>query len=202
MDEMNNKGVTGRKILLEIKDLLVGAAFPFIMMIVFGTSLSMFGAVPDTLIRLLAVIGGDLFIVGAIFVFGKQNGSVAYRKFVLGEQKRSLNSTDEKAIYKTGEYSLWKGFVIPLIGCVPYIIIQIISIASPNSFTTFMLEYIFGWAYFPVTLLGGNQAFCLFLIALPVAAHAIGYAVGKVVEEKAQAKIAAEGEKPKKKRGK
>lgn len=199
---MNKKGGAGRKILLELKDLLVGAAFPFVIMVVFGTSLLIFAAVNDLAIRLIAIIGGDLFIAAAYVVFGKQNGSVAYRKSVLGGQKRELNSSDEKAIYKTGEYALWKGFVIPLIACVPYIIIQIIAIAAPNTFCKFMLEYVFGWAYFPVTLAGGHQALCLLMILFPVAAHAIGYVVGRNVEEKAQAKIAEEGASPRKKRRK
>lgn len=183
-----------QKFLWEFIDLLTGAAFPFIIMCIFSSTIIMFAASEDVAVQLLAVIGGDILLLGAYVIFGRQNGATAYRKHVLNEQKRSLNSSDKRSIYATGEYEVWKGAVIPLITCVPFIIFQIIDLCAPNTFTSFMLEYACGWAYFPISLTGAPQALDFALIILPVAAHLTGYILGKRKEENLQKEIAEESE--------
>lgn len=186
----------------EVKDLLIGAAFPFVIMIVFSTSIIMFASFDDLAIQIIATVGGEALLVVAFVIFGRQNGASAYRKFVLHERKRALNSSDKKSIYKTGEYALWKGFVIPLIVTVPFLVFQIVNLCSPNSFTEFILLYACGWAYFPLSFFGAHQAYNFILIALPVGVHAAGYAAGKRKEEAIQKKIEEENAKLSKKRKK
>lgn len=190
------------KFFWELKDLFTGAAFPFILMCVLSTSIIMFAAADDLAIQLLAVVGGDLLFLIAYVIFGRQNGAVAYRKLVLNETKRKLDSSDKRAVYATGEYALWKGAVIPLITCVPFVIFQAVQLVHPNPFTDFMLQYTCGWAYFPVSLTGAPQALDFLFIAFPVAAHLVGYVLGKKKEEKEQDKIAEDGRTSGKKRRK
>lgn len=68
-----------RKVWLEIKDILAGCAFPFIIMVVFSSTLIMF-SVSDTaelFLRLISVCGGELVLAIALFIFGRTNGSEA-----------------------------------------------------------------------------------------------------------------------------
>jgi hypothetical protein len=182
--------------------MLAGAAFPFMIMVIFSSTIILFASYDDLTVKLIATIGGELLILAAVYIFGKNNGAAAYRKYVLGVRKRALNSTDKKAIYKTGEYSLWKGIAIPLITVIPFVIFQIINIAAPNNFTYIMLLYMCGWAYYPFTFFDIAEAFNFILIILPVGAHLIGYVIGKIKEEKIQQQIAMESENVNKKKRK
>lgn len=186
-----------QKILWEARDLLLGAAFPFIIMCIFSSTIIMFADMNDLAVRLIAVIGGDILLAAAYVIFGRQNGATGYRKYYLNETKRALNSAESKVIYKTGEYALWKGFVIPLISCIPFIIFQVIDICYTNTFCQFMLRYACGWAYYPLHGLGVHEAVNFVLIVIPVAAHAAGYVLGMKREEKIQSAIAEESEKKK-----
>ncbi|MGN0814398.1 MAG: hypothetical protein ACI4MH_04110 [Candidatus Coproplasma sp.] len=191
-----------QKFLWELKDLLVGAAFPFIIMCIFSSTIIMFASSEDLAIELLAVIGGNVLLLAAYVIFGRQNGATAFHKFVLNETKRSLNSSDKRSIYATGEYAVWKGVVIPLITCIPFIIFQIVDLIYPNAFTSFMLQYACGWAYFPISLTGAPQALDFLFIILPVGAHLAGYILGKKKEEKLQEEIQEESQKIKSKKRK
>ena len=110
----------GNKFLMELGDLITGALLPFIVMLIFGSTITMFAGMSDVAVQLTAC-------------FGTKNGSVAYRKLYVNQTKRALNSSELKVVYGTGEYAFWKGIVIPFISCVPYLIFQIINIAAPNS---------------------------------------------------------------------
>ncbi len=180
-----------QKIWWEFLDLLTGALLPLVIMLLFSCTIIMFADSDDLAVQLVAVIGGDILLAAAYFIFGSKNGSTAYRKFYLNETKRALDSAEKQALYRTGEYSLWKGFVIPLISCVPYVVVQVINACAPNQVCTFLLIYAFGWAYFPFTLAGLHQALGLVMLVVPVAAHAAGYVYGKCKEEKLQAQLEA-----------
>lgn len=191
-----------RKIGLEILDLLAGTAFPFVVMTVISSTIIMFAGSGDLGISLLALIGGEIMLTAAFVVFGRANGNAAYSKTVLNDQKRALGSKDEKVVCKTGEYALWKGGLIALIVCVPYIIVQIIELCYSNSVCGFCLQYMFGWAYYPFSYLGEEyQALSFIMILLPVAAHMVGYYLGKLKQIKIQEAVAATREN-KKGRGK
>ncbi len=202
MDNTLTPAEKRQKILWEFGDLLLGAVLPFIIMCLFSCTIIMFAETEDIAIHLIAVIGGDVLLAAAYVIFGRQNGATAYRKFYLNQTKRALDSKEKKVIYKTGEYALWKGFVIPLISCVPYIIIQIINICAPNSFCTFILMYACGWAYYPLYYTSAPEAVKFVFIVIPVAAHAAGYVLGMRKEEKIQAQVAEESAKLKKKKRK
>lgn len=197
-----NSAQRRQKFLWELKDLLTGAAFPFIIMCIFSSTIIMFASSEDLAVQLLAVVGGNFLLLAAYVVFGRQNGATAYRKFILNQTKRSLNSSDKTAIYATGEYALWKGAVIPLITCVPFFICQITDLCIPNPFTAFMLRYACGWAYYPVFLTGAPQALDFLFTVLPIGAHLAGYILGKKKEIKAQEQIAEENAKINKKKRK
>ena len=193
-----------QKIWWEFLDLLTGAVLPLVIMLLFSFTIIMFAASDDFAVQLVAVIGGDILLAAAYVIFGTKNGSTAYRKFYLNQTKRALDSTEKKVIYKTGEYALWKGFVIPLISCVPYVIVQLINICAPNTVCEFLLLYAFGWAYYPLHIAGLNQGFNFIFILMPVAAHAAGYYYGMRKEEKIQARLEATNaeNKAKKQKGK
>ena len=191
-----------QKFLWEARDLIIGAALPFVIMCIFSSTIILFADTDDLTVQLIAIIGGDILLAAAYFIFGRQNGATAYRKYYLNETKRALNSSDKKVIYKTGEYALWKGFAIPLISCVPFIILQIINICAPNTFCEFMLRYACGWAYFPLHAAGVHEAVNFVFIVIPVAAHVAGYILGMKKEEKIQAQVAEESARIRKKKHK
>lgn len=182
-----------RKIWLEITDILAGCAFPLIIMVVFSSSIIMF-AVSDTVdivLRLIALIGGELLLGVAWFVFGRTNGSEAYKKTVENARKRELNSSDEKVYYHTGEYALWKGLVIGLIVCVPFLIVLTVQVCASNSVCSFLLQYAFAWGYAPFTFFGEVYvALGYVAIIYPVAVMTVGYYFGKRRQIKIQEQLA------------
>ncbi len=185
-----------RKFALELKDVLAGVAFPFMLTLILSATIIEFARVynPETgeglSLSLVALIGGELLYAVALIIFGRANGAAAYKKTVANMQKRELGSTDETVLYRTGEYALWKGFLIGFILCVPFIIIQIIELCVDNVFCNFCLEYLCGWAYFPFHYLGKNyQALNFIMIAFPVAIHALGYYLGKLKQIEVQRKL-------------
>lgn len=182
-----------RKIWLEILDILTGCAFPLIIMVVFSSSIIMFSVSDeaDLFIRLIALIGGELILGVAWFVFGRTNGSEAYKKTVEYARKRELNSSDEKVYYHTGEYALWKGLVIGLIVCVPFLIVLTVQVCASNSVCSFLLQYAFAWGYAPFSFLGeGYVALCYTSIIFPVAVMTVGYVFGKRRQIKIQEELA------------
>ena len=181
-----------KKFLLELKDLLVGAAFPFMLQLVFSASVILFASYTDEIgLSIAALVFGEILLAGAYVIFGRQNGIVAYRRTVQNRKKREAGSNDNHAVLYVGEYELYKGFVIALISCVPFIIFQIINASAPNKPCEFILMYAFGWAWYPfnlVNLTGANVSEWLNLIwiVLPVAVHALAYWFGARQEKKKQ----------------
>lgn len=182
-----------RKFLMELKDIFAGVAFPLIVMVVLSSTIIAFASYEgDISIALLALIGGEIMLIAALIMFGRANGSEAYRKTLLNEQKRSLGSKDETVKYRTGEFAMWKGALIGFITCVPFIIIQLIEVCVDNVFCNFCLEYVFAWAYYPFSYLGKSyQALNFIMVLLPVGVHMIGYYLGKLKQIKIQEKLAA-----------
>ncbi|MDE6075335.1 MAG: hypothetical protein K2G26_02750 [Clostridia bacterium] len=177
-----------RKVLLEVKNFLIDLAFPIMLMLVISATILSYASYTDDIaVSLIALIGGEIMLAGALVIFGRANGSTAYNKTMLNAQKRELGSTDEKVICRTGEYAIWKGVLIGFILCVPFIIFQIIELCVHNVVTSFCLQYMCGWAYFPYFYFGaGYQAFSFIMIVLPVGAHTLGYYLGKLKRLKAK----------------
>lgn len=191
----------GRKFWLELKDIFAGTAFPFILMIVISSTIIMFASFKtDAVTSVIALVGGEIMLGAGLVIFGRANGASAYKTTVLHEQKRSvlsegdrvLSANDEKVICRTGEYALWKSFVISFILCLPFIVFQTIELCYHNTVCTFALQYVFGWAYYPFSYLGKEyQALNYILILFPVITHTAGYYWGKVIQQKAQEKLEA-----------
>ncbi len=183
-----------RKFLFELNDLLAGIAFPFIISVIFSATVISFSAYDgDLAISLLALIGGEVMFVAAMFIFGRANGAAAYKKTILYDRKRSLGSSDELAVYGTGEYKLWKGAFIGFAVCIPFIIIQLIELCVHNTFCSFCLRYIFAWAYCPFSYLGERfEALNFIMILLPVLTHMLGYFLGKLKQIKVQEELASQ----------
>ncbi|MCM1438172.1 MAG: hypothetical protein NC131_03015 [Roseburia sp.] len=177
-----------RKILLELKDILAGVAFPLIVMLVISSTVLAYASyAADMAVSLIALIGGEIMIVAALIMFGRANGGEAYRKTFLHAQKRALGNTEDAVVCKTGEYSIFKGVIIGAILCLPFLIFQTIELCCHNSVCSFCLQYMCGWAYFPFSYLGkGYQALNYILVILPVAAHTVGYYLGKQKQLKVQ----------------
>lgn len=183
-----------RRIWFEIKDILAGCAFPFIIMVIFSATIIAFscGSDVELYVRLIALIGGELMLAAALFVFGRTNGSEAYRKTVENGRKRELNSSDETVVYRTGEYALWKGAVIGLIVCVPYLIVLTVEICVDNTFCMFCLQYVFSWGYGLFTFFDkAYMPLAYLMTAIPVALLTVGYYFGKLRQIKIQEKLAA-----------
>ena len=131
VEAVENKNFTpkerAKKILLEFKDLLIGAAFPFMLMLILSASIISFVAYggEDFGIKILILIVGEVMVYAAIFIFGKQNGATAFKKTLQNTKKRQVNSQDVSARLYVGEYAVYKGILIPLIACVPFIIFSL-----------------------------------------------------------------------------
>lgn len=188
MEKNNDKN---KAYLAEIIDLLAGAAFPLMLQLILGASIiSYAGYGSDAGFSVLAVAIGEILLVAAYFVFGRQNGITAKMKSVQQEKKRMLGTDDIKALYKCGEYAVWKGVLIGFITCLPFIIFQIANLASPNQACLFALKYVFGWAYYPFTLGGLSQWFNFICVIILVGIHAGAYVYGGYKEDLRQKKVA------------
>ena len=177
-----------RKVLLEIKNILIDLAFPLMLMLVISATIIAYASYTDDIaVSLIALIGGEIMLTASLVIFGRANGSAAYNKTLLNVQKRELGSTDERVVYRTGEFAIWKGVLVGFILCIPFIIFQIIELCVHNVVTGFCLQYVCGWAYFPYFYFGaGYQALSFIMIILPVGAHTLGYYLGKLKRIKAK----------------
>lgn len=157
----------------------------------------------DTAIEILIIVVGELMLGAAYFIFGRQNGVSAYRKAVINQKKRDLNSQDIKVYYKTGEYAVWKGAVIAIISVIPFIIFEFIQCLAPNTVCEFILKYAFGWASCPFAVADGKISEWLNFIWIiyPVGVHIGAYIFGAYREEKRQ-KIVKEAQEIKDKKKK
>ncbi len=167
-------------------------AFPFIITLVISSTILVFASYSGELaVSIIATVGGEAMLIAALIIFGRANGSAAYKKTALNSQKRELGSKEEQVLCRTGEYAVWKGIVIGLILCVPFLIFQTIELCYHNLVCSFCLQYMCGWAYYPFSYMGeGFQALNYILIIVPVGAHTLGYWLGKLKQEKLQRQIA------------
>lgn len=178
-----------QKILLEIKDILVGAAFPLMLQLVLSASVILFADTQGEIeIQAFSLIVGEIMLIAAYVIFGRQNGISAYRKAVIAKKKREMAPDDTELLYKTGEYAVWKGVVIGAVSTIPFIIFQFIQCLAPNIFCEFLLKYAFGWAAYPFNVMGVGSEWLNFIwIAIPVGVHTASYIWGGYGERKRQA---------------
>lgn len=157
--------------------MLTGAALPFMLQIILSVSFISLvdGLTDDKALFIVMVCLGEVLMAVAYFTFGARNGINSVKVLVQHAKKRSLGTNDVKAQFKTGEYSAYKGFVIGLITCVPYILVQFIECVAHNSFTYFLLAYAFSWATGPFKELDLTPWLNFVMIALPVGIHGLAY---------------------------
>ena len=180
-----------KKFLLELKDLLTGAAFPIMLMCFLSASIISFTTASEELpMQILILVIGEILLCGAYVIFGKQNGVTAYRKTIQNGKKRNIDPSDVKARLYVGEYALYKGFLIAFISCIPFIIFQIIGAAAPNKVCDFMLQYAFGWAVFPFKFASLSPWLNLLFVIPLTCVHAVAYVWGGKTEEKKQNRVA------------
>ena len=173
-----------RKFLYELKDLAAGAAFPFMLMLIFSASVISFSASGDLPLRIVVLAAGELLLAASYVIFGKFSGVNAARKLNHNQKKRELGSSDTAVTLCVGEYSPYKGFLIGLLSCVPFIIFQIIGAAAPNSFCDFILRYAFGWAFWPFGIAGFSVWLNLIWVIPLSAVHGAAYIYGAVSERR------------------
>ena len=185
--ELNSKQ-KWQRILLEIRDFCVGAAFPLMLQLVLSASVILFAdANGELAIQAFALVVGEIMLIAAYVIFGRQNGISAYRKTVVTGKKREMGSTDEKVYYKTGEYAIWKGIVIGALSVVPFMLLQFIQCLAPNNFCEFLLKYAFGWATYPFFVFGVETDWLNFIwIIIPIGVHTAAYFWGGYSERKKQ----------------
>ena len=185
--ELNSKQKR-QKILFEIRDILVGAAFPFMLQLVLSASVILFADINDEpAIQGFALAVGEIMLIAAYVIFGRQNGVSAYRKTVVTQKKRDMQSTDVKAYYKTGEYALWKGVVIGFVSVIPFMLLQFVQCLAANMFCEFILKYAFGWAAYPFKVFGVKTEWLNFIwIVIPIGVHTAAYYWGGRTERKKQ----------------
>ena len=180
-----------QKILLEIRDFLVGAAFPFMLQLVLSVSVILFAdASDDPAIQGLTLAIGEIMLIAAYVIFGRQNGVSAYRKAVVAQKKREMGADDVKVYYKTGEYAIWKGIVIGAVSVIPFVLFQFIQCLAPNLFCEFVLKYAFGWAAYPFIVFGVEISWLNFVwIVVPIGVHTLAYFWGGYTERNRQALV-------------
>ena len=186
--ELNSKQKR-QKVLLEIRDLLIGAAFPLMLQLVLSASIIMFAdANGEPAIQAFALAVGEIMMIAAYVIFGRQNGVSAYRKTVVTQKKRDMESSNVQAYYRTGEYALWKGIVIGAVSVIPFVIFQFAQCIVANSFCEFILKYAFGWAAYPFKVFGVKTEWLNFIwIIIPIGVHTAAYYWGGYQEKKRQA---------------
>lgn len=171
--------------------MLAGAAFPIMLMLILSASIISFTTASDEIpMQIFVLVIGEILLCVAYVIFGKQSGVTAYRKTVQNGKKRATGNADLKARFHTGEYALYKGFVIGFISCIPYIIFQIIGSAAPNVVCDVMLQYAFGWAVYPFRLASLSSWLNLLWVIPLTCVHAAAYFWGGKAEEKKQNRIA------------
>lgn len=185
-----------KKILLELKDMLISAAFPFMLMLILSATVISFVAYggDDAALKVVILVVGEGLLVAATVIFGRQNGAAAYKKTMQNENKRKVASTEINARLYIGEYAPVKGAIIPLLCCLPFIIFQIVYAAYPNDICKFALMYVFGWAYFPFNLAGLSPWLNLLWVIPYAGVHFGAYMWGADREKKKQAQLAAADE--------
>ncbi|MCH5142226.1 MAG: hypothetical protein J1G07_00725 [Clostridiales bacterium] len=181
----------GKKIRLELVDLLSGAAFPLMIMIILSASIMSFATSDDMIMNIIILVVGELLLIAVLMIFGKQNGVYAYRKSVQQAKKREIGTSDVKSLLGVGEYAIYKGFIIGFITCVPFIIFQMINCIFPNSFCEFLLIYAFGWAYLPLSYIHASEWLNVLWIIPALCVHALAYFIGGKIEKKKQDDMAA-----------
>ena len=184
----NNKG---KKIRLELADMLAGAAFPLMLMVILSASILSFATSGDFVMDIIVLVIGELLIIAVLMIFGRQNGAYAYRKSVQQLKKREIGTSDLKALLGTGEYAIYKGFLIGLISCAPFLIFQFINCIFPNTFCEFLLIYAFGWAYLPLRFIHASEWLNLLWIIPATGVHALAYFIGGKMEKKKQDDMAS-----------
>lgn len=182
-----------RKIRYEVIDMFAGAAFPLMLQMILSVSfIGMSSAITqDFALSVVMLSLGEVLLAASYIIFGRQSGVTSVRKLVIQAKKRDIGANDKKAIYGTGEYSAYKGFLIGFITCIPYIIFQFIELCVHNSFCYFILHYVFGWAVLPFEYAGISGWFNFVWIILPSAVHGITYIIAAHKEWDKQQKIAA-----------
>ena len=142
----------------------------------------------EVAIQAFALAVGEIMLIVAYVIFGRQNGVSAYRKAVVASKKREMVTDDITLYYRTGEYAIWKGAVIGAVSTVPFIIFQFIQCLAPNVLCEFLLKYAFGWAAYPFKVMGVGTEWLNFIwIVIPVAVHTCAYFWGGYGERKRQA---------------
>lgn len=177
-----------QRILLETRDFLAGAAFPLMLQLVLSASVILFAdANGELAIQAFALVVGEIMLIAAYVIFGRQNGISAYRKTVVMGKKREMGATDAKVYYKTGEYAIWKGIVIAAVSVIPFMLFQFIQCLAPNKFCEFILKYAFGWATYPFFVFGVETSWLNFIwIVVPIGVHTAAYFWGGYSERKKQ----------------
>lgn len=187
----------GKKFVGELKDMLIGAAFPLMLMLILSATVVSFVAYSsdeDVALKIVILAVGEAMIIAANVIFGKQNGSAAYKKTLQNGNKRKVGSADTGAKLYIGEYSPVKGVIIPLISCFPFIVFQIINAAYANDVCKFALMYVFGWAYFPFKLAKLSEWLNLLMIIPFAGVHLGAYIFGADREKKKLEQLAAADE--------
>ncbi len=195
-----------KKIWLEVKDLLTGAAFPLMLQLIISASIILFADYNgDVAVQIVVLVFGEALLAAAYVIFGRQNGITAFRRTVQNEKKRAAGSNDIKAWCKTGDYALYKGFLIGFISTVPFMLFQLIECIAHNSPCDFILKYAFGWAVYPFVLIGQtpvgeiSEWLNFIWVIVPTCIHALAYFLG-ARKEKARQEIVAKAQETKHKK--
>ncbi|MCD8206087.1 MAG: hypothetical protein LUD29_05700 [Clostridia bacterium] len=194
-EEVKSKDYTPSR---EFVDLLAGAAYPFIIQLVFSATVMVFANAMDSpWIVIIALVIGEGLLIGAYVLFGMRSGSVAYSRYVQGQKIRD-ESEENAGFKKVGEYKLYKGFLIGFISVVPCIIVHFFYLVTPNSVCEFLMQYIFSWEFAPTIIyksfndiaIGDVElwinAISLLVCIMPIVLHGAMYYVGMKREYKKQ----------------
>lgn len=178
-----------KKIRYELSDMLVGAAFPFMFMLVLGSTVIGFITYiggGDIALKAVILAVGEAMFIAATVVFARQNGVTAYKKKVFNDGKRGAGSDELKVRLRVGEYAPYKAAIIGFIACVPFIIVNLVYCLSGAKWCEFILSYMFGWAYYPFSLAKLSPWYGNISLIPYIAVHVIAYIIGGNKEKKRQ----------------
>ncbi len=176
-----------RAIFEEIKDVLLLGMLPFIVLCVFSSTISIFAVEEEMEIelRILIILVGEALSVASLVVFGRQNGMTSYKKLDANNLKRSIGLKDDSLLYTTGEYAIYKGFLIGIVPALMFIVLQTINMFGDFSFVYFLLQYGCSWATAPLSLITNCPKGVLYvMVIVPILFHGLGYIWGGLIMKK------------------
>lgn len=175
--------------------MLAGAAFPFMLAVILSVTVIGFCVTDELALGIVILVAGELFLLAAYLVFGRQNGVAAARKSVKNKKKARARLRRCRRFIQNRRVRVIQGFYNRTYKLRAVYINSVYKLRFLNNFCGFLLRYAFGWAYYPLSYLNLSQWLNFIWILPLVSVHAAGYVWGARQEFSKQAVTAAQEQK-------